>query len=64
MTHKHEPVDPIAAFAHACKHCGQLIEAEDCKRCHGSGSVRDRDGGLYECPKCQGTGVKRWILLP
>lgn len=63
MNCKHEPTDPIAAFAHVCKHCGQLIEPSDCKRCHGSGGVKDRDGGLYECPKCKGSGVKRWKLL-
>lgn len=54
----HEPKDPIAAFAHVCKHCGKDIEPQHCKTCDGTGSIRDR-----ECRRCGGTGVKRWILL-
>ena len=63
MTCKHEPKDPIAAFAHVCKHCLKDIEAAQCKKCDGSGSISDRDGGRCECPKCRGTGVKKWRLL-
>lgn len=63
MTCKHEPRDQIAAFAHVCKHCFKDIEPAQCNKCDGSGSVRDRDGGLYECHKCKGSGVDRWRLL-
>lgn len=58
MTCTHQPKDPIAAFAHVCKHCGRDIEPQHCKTCDGTGSIRDR-----ECRRCNGTGVKRWILL-
>ena len=65
MTCKHEPKDPIAAFAHECKHCGQLIEPDACKRCDGFGMIRLREIGVWRaCPKCNGSGVKRWRLLP
>ena len=64
MTCKHEPIHPIATFAHTCKHCFQLIEPDACKRCDGSGGVKNREGGLYECPKCKGTGFNGWRLLP
>lgn len=55
----HEPKDLIAAFTHTCKHCGKDIEPQHCAKCDGTGSIRDRDGGLYECRRCGGTGVKR-----
>lgn len=63
MNCKHTPKDPIAAFVHVCKHCGQDIDYEHCKTCDGTGSVRDRDGGLYECRRCKGSGVKRWVEI-
>lgn len=60
MTCKHEPKDPIAEFAHVCKHCGQDIEVVHCKKCDGTGSPSD--GGLYECRRCRGTGIERWVI--
>ena len=63
MTCTHQPKDPIAAFVHTCKHCGQDIETQHCETCDGTGSIRDRDGRLYECRHCEGTGVKRWVLI-
>lgn len=52
--HAHEPDGPIAPFAHTCKHCGELIEAEHCKACDGIG---------LDCPTCKNTGVARWVLI-
>jgi DnaJ-class molecular chaperone len=60
MTHKHEPISPIAAFAHVCKHCRKEIDYVECPKCKGYG----QDAMGDECEKCKGSGVKRWKLLP
>jgi DnaJ-class molecular chaperone len=32
-------------------------EGEFCPKCKGEGYLKDREGELYECPECDGTGA-------
>jgi DnaJ-class molecular chaperone len=61
--HEHEPTETIAALYHTCKHCGEMIEAENCEECDGTGGTLAGPLGRQLCFACKGTGRKRWILL-
>lgn len=52
------PSDPL--FWMNCKTCGAAIEPVLCRACEGTGA---KHGVVYrteDCPRCRGTGVKRW----
>lgn len=57
---RHEPMEPVAAFVHVCKHCGVPIESVECSGCHGSARC---DSGDRRCPVCRGTGIDRWEVV-
>ena len=57
MACRHEPMEPVAAFVHVCKHCGVPIEARSCMACDGMGRTYTTD---MRCCVCRGTGIDRW----
>ena len=57
MECRHEPVDPVAAFVHVCKHCGLFIQSAPCIACNGIGLSGTSD---RRCPVCKGAGIDRW----
>ena len=59
MTCTHEPIDPVPAFSHVCRHCGACIEPVPCFACHGF-RFEMETGKMNECPDCKGTGAERW----
>ena len=54
---RHEPMEPVAAFVHVCKHCGLPIQSLPCVACDGMGLSGTSD---RRCPVCRGTGIDRW----
>ena len=54
---RHEPMEPVAAFVHVCKHCGLPIQSVPCIACDGMGLSGTSD---RRCPVCKGTGIDRW----
>ena len=54
---RHEPIEPVAAFVHVCKHCGLPIQSVPCVACDGMGLSGTSD---RRCPVCRGAGIDRW----
>ena len=59
ITCRHETLDPVAAFVHVCKRCGESIEGRACMTCDGMGLSGTSD---RRCPVCRGTGIDRWEM--
>ena len=57
MACRHEPMEPVAAFVHVCRHCGLPIQFVPCIACDGMGLS---ESGLRLCRICKGTGIDRW----
>lgn len=64
MVCRHEPSDPVAAFAHICKHCHAPIEAVGCDVCEGTGIGYSTNIGHIRCCVCRGSGIDRWEAVP
>jgi len=59
MAGRHEPMEPVAAFVHVCKHCGLPIQSVPCMACDGMGLSGTSD---RRCVVCKGTGIDRWEM--
>lgn len=57
MACRHEPMEPVAAFVHVCKHCGLPIQSVPCMACDGMGLSGTSD---RRCVVCKGSGITGW----